>query len=449
MSYRGQVLAPAARARYLGLFYGPPAGQGHARQSLFTNSWVELLAVGKRAAFSMSAKLSARGVHLPSAVMSFYNLCVRSTFSFGAQVWSTPFLTADFDSAMKHDMVGEQRQFMQRLVGAQRPSNRLLYMELSQLPLQHHWAGLVLRFWNSLAGKPGQLCHSAFRSDIRMALESGVGWAHDVIAFLRSLEFDSLPDHALSTLELVDAYSSLQLPVDSLLSAMAKGLCSAWHTADVQHADPREYVGEAGLSVCRYMNWMGLPDCAARADGRPAPLRHAGLAMARERHLCLMRFRLCTWDLAANRSYGRSRSRAERVCLACVSAGRGHPVEDEKHVLLECPEFEDLRAAFAHVLPLSSGDMLSVLNTNHQKDLADYVTQLRDRFELVHNSYVDSMACAVCNGQDNAQNMLLCDGVCSRGFHMRCHDPPVAAKPRQWEPWFCHDCSAARNMFDV
>ena len=160
---------------------------------------------------------------------------------------------------------------------------------------------------------------------------------------------------------------------------------------------------------------------------------------------------MCTWDIAVNQSCGHARARTVRVCLACVSAGRGRPVEDEKHLLLECPEFDELRSSFSHVLPFETRDMLSVMSTEHQKDLAVFITQLRDRFEQVHNAYVDVMACEVCNRQDNEQNMLLCDGECSQGFHMQCHDPPVATiviKPGRWDAWFFRVCSESRAMFE-
>lgn len=104
--YKGQVLAPTSRARYLGLFYGPPEGLGAKRESLFTNSWIELLAAGTRATHALNAKLSAHGLHVPRMVMAFYNTCIKSSiYSFGAHVWSTPHLTADFKKAMKHSMV--------------------------------------------------------------------------------------------------------------------------------------------------------------------------------------------------------------------------------------------------------------------------------------------------------------------------------------------------------
>lgn len=183
---------------------------------------MELLAAGKLATRSMGAKMAASGLHMPHTMVAFYNACVRSIYSYGAQVWSTSFLTADFDAAMEHGMVAEQRAFLRSVVGAQRPCNQLLFMELSQLPMQHHWAGLVFRFWNRMARQRDTLCHSTFRSDIRLALEWQVGWTHDDLTFLRSLPglpgSLKLPNHArLSHDQLVEAYSRRAGPFYALL----------------------------------------------------------------------------------------------------------------------------------------------------------------------------------------------------------------------------------------
>lgn len=167
---------------------------------------------------------------------------------------------------------------MQRLVGAQMPPNRLLYMELSDLLMQHHWAGLVFRFWNSMVGKPGSLCHSAFRSDVRLALEDEIGWTHDVLAMLSALGFSQLPNHASHNLdELVGIYATMQLPVDRLLTTMAESLLCDWFEPGLDTADPRTYEGYAGSSVCRYRQWMGMPEPADHGGGCLAALPHMAL----------------------------------------------------------------------------------------------------------------------------------------------------------------------------
>ena len=319
----GQEIPVVDRARYLGLFYGPPVSKRPTdlRRALFTGSDCELLAVGRRGTYALHDKLGTHGMSIPHTAMLFYNTCIRSVFSFGAQVWSTPYLTASFATAMKHPMVVEQRAFMQRLAGARKPPSRLLYAEFAQLPFQHHWATLVFRFWNSMTSgdeHPGSLCRAAFRSDVRMALEHQHSWAHDVLCFLRDLGFDQLwpPDGGID--EGVVHYASLMLPVSLLLGVLGERLMEDWHAEDLRLAvDPRAYAGPSGPAVCRYALWMGgITWDTASSTGRLVPVPHACVAITPDHHRVLMRFRLGVWDLA-NAHPLPGTIRCERVCMFC------------------------------------------------------------------------------------------------------------------------------------
>ena len=448
--FKGVAMPVTQRARYLGLFYGPPASRRASDAlSLFTGSHVELLAAGRRAVHLLRAKLAAHGLAIPYTAMTLFNTCIRNVLCFGAQVWSTPFLTSDFDQAMKHPMVAEQRLYMQRLVGAQRPNSRALYMELSELPLQHHWAALVFRFWNSMVGSSDSLCHSAFRSDIRMAFAHGFGWTHDVLRFLAELHYEDLlpcvapvdPDTINS---FVEYYSAMELPVEALLQTLADRLLGAQHDSDLAAADPRSYRGAAGPMMCRYVQWMHHSDPADQAaNGRWAPLPHTMLSMRHDWHVCLMRFRLGVWGLANNRVL-QGTLRMERVCMHCVDAGLGHPIEDELHVCLECPAFSELRTAFANRIPFQDG-MRAVMCCRNQKALAQFLYRLHASSEQVHDQAINDLVCDVCGDSGDEAHMLICSGRCARGFHMHCHVPPVPRPPRLWAAWFCSCCAAARE----
>lgn len=455
----GQVIPVVARARYLGLFYGPPASKraGDVRHALFTGSDSELLAVGKRGTYALHDKLGAHGMSIPHTCMVFYNTCIRSVFSFGAQVWSTPYLTSCFSAAMKHPMVVEQRAFMQRLAGARKPASHLLYAEFAQLPFQHHWATLVLRFWNSMTSgdePPGSLCRAAFRSDVRMALTHRHGWVHDVLGFLLELGFAELwpPDGDIAGG--VSHYCSLTLPVVSLLDVMGKRLMAAWHADGLPPAvDPRTYFGPSGPAVCRYASWMGgITWDEAAPQGRLMPVPHARIAISPDRHRILMRFRLGVWDLS-NAYPLPGTLRCERVCMFCArraELGLSCPasiIEDEQHVLLECPAFQSLRAEFADRLPFAPGaSMLDVMACPDQRTLALFLERLHALFTATHNSTVDSLACHVCQSTDLASTMLICSGRCARGYHVGCL--PEACPISRYQAWFCPSCLAARSVGD-
>ena len=194
----GRALPLTHRARYLGLYYGPFVPQrGRARAAPLSDA-SERLVAGVRATRSLQAQLNAQGPALPpSLAMAWWNSLARSSFSYGAEIWGVDCLTADFDKAMKHDMVVEQKQYMQGLVGVKQPPSRLLYHELGQLPLQHYWAGLVFNQWNKMVelSKQRALVHTVFRADLRMALRTNHGWSAKVWAFLTDLGYKHMCDN--------------------------------------------------------------------------------------------------------------------------------------------------------------------------------------------------------------------------------------------------------------
>ena len=135
-----------------------------------------------------------------------------------------------------------------------------------------------------------------------------------------------------------------------------------------------------------------------------------------------------------------ARPRAERVCRLCVAAGNnGAPVEDEKHVALECPAHQQLRDSFP-ALPFNQG-MLALMTHPDQKMLAEYLFKLRSAYEHAHDACVDGLECDVCGSADNGRDVLLCDGRCCRGYHRQCLNP-VPAMPAMNAVWFCPDCAA-------
>ena len=85
-----------------------------------------------------------------------------------------------------------------------------------------------------------------------------------------------------------------------------------------------------------------------------------------------MRFRMCCWPLAANRSGG-STPRERRLCPLC-NAG----VEDEPHVLLHCSAYEQARAAVGFV---GFSDMVTAMKFDQAKlaDLLSAIWQLRNK----------------------------------------------------------------------
>ncbi len=100
-------------------------------------------------------------------------------------------------------------------------------------------------------------------------------------------------------------------------------------------------------------------------------LAHLMASMPRAVHTTLMRFRLGCWDLDVSRfarQPGR-KPRGERTCRMCG----GTEVEDELHVLLECPAYEPLRRAVG--LPIGE-NMRSIIASFDVMKLGNLLTQI-------------------------------------------------------------------------
>jgi hypothetical protein len=319
------------RARYLGLHFGPV--------SAFVSCTDELYSAGQRAMFALLNKLRRQGLLLPGVGMKCFNVQVRSVLSYGSQVWGADQVLAMlsrgypaneaprscyFEVAVRDRMVKLQILFMKQLVGASVPPLQLLFRELGQVPMQVHWAESVFRFWNSLVEVTSSVYHSAFRQEIRLALETNLqydGWGAKVIRILNHLGHDWGAESGVGSVnDQVRWYSACKLDVDALMETLKERVNDDWVNSRLE-VDPRSFVSDSkkpGVKMCRYKHWMGSPNLW---EGYIPPAHHRAL----------LRFRLCVTDLVVNSVSNRSREH----CL-CAACGTNGAIYDEKHCLLEC-----------------------------------------------------------------------------------------------------------------
>lgn len=232
-----------------------------------------------------------------------------------------------------------QTAFLKHVVGAKLPTLSLLYTELSQTPMQVHWAKLVAKFWNRLAMSKGSTLGKRVLRDILQRAQSagfqGNDWGSQVLRMFRALGHNLVaraPPASQEPAALVEWLAAQQVPVSALLEELERRLRPEWTASELQ-CDPRSFPegGRNGVKLCRYRHWMGLPE-----EGQA----HAHLAAGttRQHHIVFLRFRLLCWSIAINRPGGLPR--AERRCPNCSH------VEDEFHVLFECSHYADLKPKY-------------------------------------------------------------------------------------------------------
>ena len=372
-SMRFHVMPWLARARYLGLHYGP--------DTPFESCTDELFASGQRAMYALIKKLRRQGLFLPGVGIKCFHAHVRSILSYGAQIWAPDALLrvtlplrgreqkyGYFERALKDRMVQLQRAFLRRIAGVSIAPDRLLFRELDQSPLQVHWAELLFRFWNRLVKADGTIYQSAFREEIRLALTHGrqySGWGIKVLGVLNSLGYSFGSSAVSGGLDgLVNAICSHELDVASLMDTLRGRFNDDWNSSRLV-TDPRFFVSDGlhpGVKMCRHARWMGAS-------------MHLKGYIPNRAHISLMRFRLCVWALEVNRPGGRPRD--ERWCRVC---GNRDCVEDERHVLLECPEYvEERELLWPEGVPPPGVMMSQVMAMGDQRVLARVIHAIKAR----------------------------------------------------------------------
>ena len=378
---KGESIPAVDKAKYLGLVYGPDLPFATCRHALLDSA--------RAAMFSLTAKLDRRKIRAPDVRMRTFHARVGSILTYGCEVWGPDALVEAmnggpvgsrrrdsnnlanglFEATLKDPAVRLQITFMRQAAGASRPSHRLLFAELSQLPVHYFIFKLILGFFNRIVEQPGTHCHAALLEELCDALlvPADSGWGAGFLRFCSALGVDlwsGLPS-GLSEREKASWLLSKPLPASILIGALREKLMEGWSHARLD-ATPCSFPSDGkqpGIHMSKYKHWMGLP------FERSAPitwLPHVSACMPFERHRRLMRFRMCCWPIAANRAQGLPRE--QRLCRICSSGA----IEDEQHVLCVCPAYANLRVD----MQLPVGDMRSIMHTFDQVKLASLLDQI-------------------------------------------------------------------------
>ena len=211
------------------------------------------------------------------------------------------------------------------------------------MPLHHHWAKLAVSYWNSLVKRTDTLAHMAFKEDIRLCLVDkytcSQTWVGFMLRFLRQIGQRPLWDEAADINSTVEYLASFKLPVHKVMAAYSELLDAEWRKPHLCVC-PNDFVkcagkGTLGVKSCRYLHWVGLPNCVGDPPRMP---QHASVYMRRVHHHSLMRFRIGAWMLNGNNDSSIPRER--RVCHLCDM----NALEDEWHVGLVCPAYNSIRS---------------------------------------------------------------------------------------------------------
>jgi len=135
----------------------------------------------------------------------------------------------------------------------------------------------------------------------------------------------------------------------SFMGRLQGRMARVWN--DVLELNPRADSLPGGTRMATtYHAWMAVP---WRGDGRPPLPHYLSGRLPADVMRDVARFRLSSHYLKVETGRWHEIPRRDRVCDMC---GLGQ-VQDEHHVLLECPVMADIRGRFDSVLDFAGGDV--------------------------------------------------------------------------------------------
>lgn len=329
-SVGGEAIRVVDEVVYLGISF-------HAFRSL--RPWsTKLMVSGRRASMALKAKAHARRVAVPELLVRLYDILVKPVVSYGCQIWAPSWLqTGNVDKAL-NEFDRLQLSYLRFVSGCSKTApDWALLRDFSVTPIQQYWWRLVVRYWNDLLKHTDWLAHKALLESVQLAGAEldGRFWAGRVLGHARSLRVFNLPvPPAVGPLDGGDAEK-----------AMASFHGRAWH--HVRLVSPDQVIGK-GARLCAYYHWFrdantGTDKPSDRGTRTFAP--HLSCTHVSTCHFRnLQRFRLGGWPLEVNVGRHHHIPRCDRVCPSCLHRDGSRVVEDERHVLLTCPHYDDIRA---------------------------------------------------------------------------------------------------------
>ena len=289
---------------------------------------------------------AARSVRLG---LRLYDVKVKPSATYGSCVWGTRFHMVSPTSAVIHNELEKRHRGFMRSWCHLRGSEPtwLMYRELGRLPLHYFWWRDVVRFANRVLGLPdGSIWKEMLQDSCQSSCAGKKCWAGEVDKFLGNVGCDALSGQA-------------PLDEDNVLAALCRVYDQVW---DGLCRYPRQAPDRAKLAT--YFAWF---DSGAWLR-RP---KYMFLDLPASATCTYLRFRLGTHDLQVELGRWQDpRPRDQRFCRRCSMRA----IDDERHLVFECPAFEYLRAARRHLFTSRVAlDMACFMRQRDQAGVLHYV----------------------------------------------------------------------------
>jgi hypothetical protein len=348
-------LAVVKKVKYLGLTFS------QLSKSLgFSCCADELAIAGRHAMFAMRRRAFELGACSVEQQLLLFDIFVSPVLSYGCEVWGVDLLDRpDCASERVH------RWFCRRVQGLpKQAASAVVLAELGRQQLRLQWVRQLVRFWNRLqtsASEPDRVLAWALEDNLSLMREgsdiaSGSPcWCRRWLSFLQSAPSNSgtfvwlteLREETIVERASAAFFQQALEPTQpkSKTASITQQLSPANQHGSHTHQPPSDSSTSSTTKFAYYLKHV-------RGD---LPLDHIAPHLLQvpdcKHRIALSRFRTSCHDLRIERERYLPQAikapRHERTCLLCASP----QIEDELHMIFDCPIYDDLRFEFADLFP--------------------------------------------------------------------------------------------------
>ena len=310
----GQRIAVVQQYKHLGVMFH----EKHGCKIDFDARRSKVLRATGMLRHAMAASEAAKSIPLG---FSLYDACVRPVATYASAVWATRFSGVPPSGHVTGQALEKAHLEFMKTWCRLRPSVPVwaLYRELGRLPLHYFWWRDVFTFWNQVVSSPNAFIWQDMLSDAMHRKTRGT-WGGEVHAFLRKIGMQASVGRLVN---MQDFSEALLAQYDTVWQNLSQS--------------PRTAADHVRLTT--YHRWFSNPHWRKR-------MPYQFLRVSAGRMTEFIRFKLGGHNLRIELGRWKNREpREHRVCLRCHEQA----LDDERHLVFECPVFEPLRRKYRHL----------------------------------------------------------------------------------------------------
>ena len=400
----GQPVARSSEFRYLGVILHETEGVSAAISSLAT--------AATRATWAMISRFRVRKVRDIAVKLQMFRALVLPILEYCGAIWGPDMLASSkhLSQVLDNPLQAVQTTFLRGL-GQLRTSvsKTVLHKEMCMEPVAKGWLRSSIALWERLQAAPSNsILGITVRESIKRAQAApkrNTSWAGRFLSMMHMITGQGSRDDAATVQDFVKQFG-FDSTADRILPVPSGVMWAAWEKfVQVEpwenlESNPRT-APTARIRLVTYNNWFAVPHGTGGTQekgyppGMPNYIKHSG-GIPFSQIKQLIRFRTGAHHLRVETERWvpapARLPRSERVCQKCTL---GSVMEDEYHVLFECPTYHHIRLKYEEALFSNfggvsraarsmrpSGKVSAFMNQNPRK-VAAFVSECLDyrRFE--------------------------------------------------------------------